>query len=85
MIALIASLFAILSIWQFGRKGVWAWRFALIEMAFWWAFMLQDMDSRWGLVPINVCKTGIVVWNLLGSRRMARLRARLLDFFRGHR
>jgi hypothetical protein len=60
---LIISAVTLASGWYIGNKNVWGQRLALIANVGWWFYIIAF--QHWGLVPMEIGFTAIVIRNLI--------------------
>jgi hypothetical protein len=67
---LLISAVTLLSGWWIGNKNVWGQRLAVLANIGWWFYIIAF--EHWGLVPMEIGFTIIVVRNLIKWEKEAR-------------
>jgi len=64
---LVISVVTLASGWYIGNKNVWGQRLALVANIGWWFYIIAF--QHWGLVPMEIGFTAIVIRNLIKWER----------------
>lgn len=64
------SIVTLLSAWFIGNKNVWGQRLAMAANVGWWFYIIAF--GRWGLVPMEIGFTFIVLRNLIKWEKEAK-------------